>query len=92
MSDETRMRAKVRVSSVFPYRDQQTGETVNEMVDFHGVSKSDGPYPADGSDENNTFSKYSPSVNFRITIANPALFGKFESGDTFYCDFTPAPK
>ena len=91
MSDETRMRAKVRVGSIFPYRDQKTGETLNETVDFHGVAKS-GSYPEDGSDENNTFSKFSPSVNFRITIANPALFGKFEPGDTFYCDFTPVPK
>jgi hypothetical protein len=85
----TAMRAKVRVGSVFPYRNPETGETINETLTFHGVAKSDG-YPADGSDENNTFAKFSPSVSMQFTIANPALFGKFASGDTFYVDFTPA--
>lgn len=66
------------------------GETINETLRFHGVAKSDGPYPADGSDENNTFSRFSPSVDFSIVVANPALFGKFSSGDTYYVDFTPA--
>lgn len=55
------------------------------------VSKSDG-YPADGSDENNTFAKFSPSGKLELQIANPALIGRFENGDTFYLDFTPAPK
>ena len=40
-------------------------------------------------DEDNSFAKFSPSVNFQIMIANPALLGKFASGDTFYVDFTP---
>jgi len=91
MTDEQKMRAKVRVGSCIPYRDAE-GKTINETLQFHGVAKSDGPYPADGSDENNTFSRYSPAVSFNIVIANPALFGKFASGDTFYVDFTPAPK
>jgi len=85
----TNMRAKVRVGSCIPYRNQETGDTINETLVFHGVAKNDG-YPADGSDENNTFSKYSPSVNFSIVVANAALFGKFASGDTYYVDFTPA--
>lgn len=86
----TSMRAKVRVGSCIPYRNPETGETINETLRFHGVAKSDGPYPADGSDENNTFAKFSPSVDFCIQVANPALFGKFESGDTFYVDFVKA--
>jgi hypothetical protein len=91
-SEETKMRAKVRVGSVLPHRDPATSEMISETLQFHGVAKSDGPYPADGTDENNTFSKYSPSVGLHIVCANPALFGKFEPGDTFYLDFTPAPK
>nr|CAD6410843.1 hypothetical protein REQ54_00799 [Rhizobium sp. Q54]CAD6412760.1 hypothetical protein REQ54_01059 [Rhizobium sp. Q54] len=83
------MRAKVRVGSCIPYRNPETGETINETLRFHGVAKNGG-YPADGSDEDNTFSKFSPSVDFAIVVANPALFGKFASGDTFYVDFTPA--
>lgn len=92
MSDENqprKMRAKVRVGSVTPMLN--AGEVVQELLYFHGVAKS-GPYPEDGSDENNTFAKFSPSVMFQMTVANPALLGKFEVGDTFYCDFIPAPK
>lgn len=81
----TTMRAKLRVGSVI----KLNAET--ETVTFFGVSKGS-PYPEDGSDENNTFAKFSPSANFQIMIANPALLGKFEPGDTFYADFTPAPK
>lgn len=91
MSD-VNMRAKVRVGSVFPYRNPETGETINETVIFHGVAKSDGPYPDDGTDENNSFARWSPSVTMQFMIANPALFGKFKPGDTFYADFMPAPK
>lgn len=84
----TAMRAKVRVGSVIPY--QADGVTTAERVIFHGVSKSGG-YPEDGSDEDNTFAKFSPSVMFDMQIANPALIGKYVPGDTFYVDFTPAP-
>lgn len=87
----TTMRAKVRVGSVFPLRNKDTMETINETLVFHGVAKS-GAYPDDGVDEDNSFARWSPSVNMQFTIANPALFGKFEAGDTFYVDFTPVPK
>lgn len=83
----SKMRAKLRVGSIMPH--QVNGQTVSERVVFHGVSKSD-PYPPDGSDENNTFAKFSPSVMLDIQIANPSLIGTFEPGDTFYVDFTPA--
>lgn len=82
------MRAKMRVGSVFPSRNPE-GVTTAEQVTFHGVAKSS-PYPADGSDEDNTFAKFSPSVNLTMTIANPELFGKLEPGAAFYVDFTPA--
>jgi hypothetical protein len=81
------MRAKVRVSAVLP--NQTEGVTVSERLMFSGVAKS-GSYPADGSDENNTFAKFSPSVSFDMLVANPALLGKFAVGDTFYVDFSPA--
>lgn len=77
------MRAKLRVISVTPQGDQ-------ERLTFCGVSKSES-YPEDGSDEDNTYAKFSPSVELGITIANPALVGAFKQGDTFYVDFTPVP-
>lgn len=55
---------------------------------MHAVCAS--KYPEDGSDEDNTFAKFSPSANLSINIANPDLFGKFNVGDKFYVDFTPA--
>jgi len=83
----TTMRAKVRVGSVSPTC-QHEGNTTQERLVFHGVAKS-GSYPEDGSDEDNTFARFSPSVLVDLVLANPALIGKFELGQTFYVDFTP---
>lgn len=84
----TKMRCKVRVGSCIPYRGSE-GQILNETLRLYGVPKSEA-YDAEGTDEDNTFSKFSPSIDFAIMIANPALFGQFEPGDTFYVDFTPA--
>lgn len=77
------MRAKMRVSKVDKH--SETSETLH----FHCVAKSDG-YPADGSDENNTFAKFSPSGECRINVMNPNLIGKFTVGEEYYIDFTRA--
>lgn len=82
------MRAKLRIGSVIPVG-QVDGVTTAERLVYHGVSKS-AAYPADGSDEDNTFAKFSPSVLLDIQVTNPALIGKFTVGDTFYVDFTKA--
>ena len=84
----TVMRAKMQVSSVFPHRNPE-GETSSETLHFHGVAKSSG-YPADGSDEDNTFAKWSPSINLTMQVTNPALFGQFVPGQKFYVDFSAA--
>jgi hypothetical protein len=78
----TTMRAKFQVFKVerFP---------TCENVHFVAIPKPAG-YPADGSDEDNTYAKFSPSAKCEITIANPALFGKLNPGEKFYVDFTPA--
>jgi len=75
------MRAKMRISSVEPQ-----GES--ERLNFSGVCKNEA-YPEDGSDEDNTFAKFSPNIDLGMTVANPALIGKFRVGDVFYVDFTP---
>lgn len=76
------MRAKMRVNSV--HRHEHA-----EILEMHAVAKSTA-YPDDGTDEDNTFAKWSPQAAFNITVANPALHGKFNPGDKFYVDFTPA--
>ena len=77
----TRMRAKLQIASVTKLND------FCEQLKFHGVATNS--YPEDGLDEDNTFAKFSPSVSLEITIANPALIGKFEQGQKFYVDFSP---
>ena len=59
-----------------------------EVLYFNPVSAS--KYPADGSDENNTFARWSPSGMLSLTVANPALHGKFAEGEEYYLDFTKA--
>ena len=82
------MRAKLQVGAVFPHRNAD-GDTTSETLHFHGVSKSGG-YPGDGTDEDNSFAKWSPSVNLQMQVTNPALFGQFEPGQKFYVDFSAA--
>lgn len=77
----TTMRAKLQVASVEKFAG-------SERLKMHAVAAKS--YPADGSDEDNTFARFSPSASFEIHITNPALHGKFEPGQKFYVDFTPA--
>ena len=79
----TTMRAKFQVNTVTIF---QSGY---EQLKMNAVPKSNA-YPADGSDEDNTYAKFSPVGELSLTIANPALHGKFKPGDRFYIDFTPA--
>ena len=81
------MRAKVRITAIKPYPEE--GEAQTETLTFNFPAK-DGPYPADGSDEDQSFARWSPNGALSLTIANPALLGKFRVGDTFYLDFVPA--
>lgn len=78
----SKMRAKFVVSSVEKF-------TGGEKLKLSAVGRS-GSYPADGSDEDNTYAKFTPSASCEIYVANPALLGQFEPGQAFYVDFTPA--
>lgn len=60
-----------------------------EEITMNCVPKN-GAYPEDGSDEDNTFAKFSPTGELKLTVANPALFGKINPGEAYYLDFTPA--
>lgn len=86
----TTMRAKLQVGffqEMFYGPDKAKS---GEVLFMHGVCKNN--YDATGLDEDNTFAKFSPGADFKITVANPALWGKFAVGDKFYVDFTPAEK
>lgn len=77
------MRAKLKVSDLEPFDG-------GENLSFSAVCKSEG-YPEDGSDENNTFARFTPTADLKMTVNNPNLIGKFVVGQEFYVDFTPAP-
>lgn len=74
------MRAKMKISSVEKF-------VSSERLRFSAVSKSTS-YPSDGTDEDNTFAKWTPSADLTMTINNPTLLNKFEPGQLFYVDFT----
>ena len=80
----TAMRAKMQVTRV-----EKSEQSQNETLHFTAVAKS-GMYPEDGSDDDNTYAKWSPSGVLMLQVANPALWGKFKPGAKFYLDFTPA--
>lgn len=82
------MRAKFQVSTVHVYKNPD-GTTQSELVHMHAVARSSA-YPDDGSDEDNTYARWSPSGSLTLSIANPALFGRYKAGDKTYMDFTPA--
>ncbi|HBG07683.1 MAG TPA: hypothetical protein DDY22_19545 [Geobacter sp.] len=77
------MRAKMRVIHTKKHSD------TCEELEFSAVCKNNG-YPADGSDENNSFAMWTPSATLKMSITNPALVGEFIAGQTFYVDFTLA--
>jgi len=77
-----KMRAKVDLLSVERHKD-------GERLRFAAVAAK--AYRPDGLDEDNTYAKFSPSADFRIEVANPALLGQLNPGETYYVDFTPVP-
>jgi hypothetical protein len=76
------MNAKVRGGKIGEYRDS-VGKLISEQLQFFAVAKTEG-YAEGGHDENNTYARFSPSAQFNITVANPALFGMFDDGTKEY--------
>lgn len=76
------MRAKMKLSNIDRTYSGQ------EVLSFHPVAAA--KYGEDGSDENNTYARFSPAGSLSLTVANPALLGKFHKGEEYYLDFTLA--
>lgn len=66
-----------------------TDERPQEKLALRAVGKSSN-YPADGTDEDNTYAKFAPQADLTIYITNPSLCGRFRPGQKFYVDFTEA--
>lgn len=84
------MRAKFQVGMVQEHFYGADKSKSGETLSMNAVAAS--KYPEDGSDEDNTYAKFSPGASCTINIANPALWGQFKHGDKFYVDFTRAEK
>ena len=84
------MRAKVRVINVSPSLVAASpGVALAPQQTIVAVPvRPKEAYPADGSDENNSYAKWSPSGRFELSITNPALSNRIKEGDEFYVDFT----
>lgn len=76
------MRAKMKISRIEKFEG-------GERLYLSAVCPKNS-YPADGSDEDNTYAKFTPSAELNMYISNPALHGKFTAGDVYYLDFTIA--
>jgi hypothetical protein len=82
------MRAKMRVAIVKKYDPEVTTTQIDLILSAVGANG----YPEDGTDENNTFSRWTPCAELKMSITNPSLLDSFEVGDEFYVDFTKADK
>lgn len=78
----TTMRAKMKLVNV-------TRTEAAETLKFSAVGSKTG-YLADGSDEANTYARFTPAAQLEMVVANPALFGQFNPGEEYFLDFTPA--
>ena len=74
------MRAKVQVSEIAHFQHSAQRFVALPVT---GNEK----FGPNGESENNTYSRYSPSGRFELTISNPELFGKLKPGQYMYVDF-----
>lgn len=81
-------RCKVRVESVKLLGSDGKGNHSAEEVQMRAVQGN--KVSNDGSDEDNTYAKYSPSADFRLYVANPVLFGQFKPEQKYYIDMSLA--
>lgn len=70
------MRAKMRLISITDY-----GTEAKELK-FNAVTN--------GSKEDNTFCRFTPSGELRLYVDNPPAIEGMKVGDSFYLDFTKA--
>ena len=80
------MRAKMQVNEV----GQNLHEGVVSSLQLKMSPVTSKPFDANGKNEDNTYSKWTPSGNLELWITNPALFETFRPGQRFYVDFIEA--
>ena len=73
---KTVMRAKVRLNDIVRYASNPDGADY-----IFSAQYSNNP-------EDNNYSKYTPSANFKMWINNPIVEKNLNIGETYYVDFT----
>lgn len=75
------VRAKMKCFTVTPLA---SGDPNERMAQIHLL-----PVYSD-SEENKTWSKYTPNGEIRLYVTNPVAIEQFEAGKEYFVDFTPA--
>ena len=75
------MIAKFQVTKV------ETNETCQNIT---MMAVTDKPFDPDGKSDDNSFARWTPSGELKMTISNPALFGTLKDGQKFYLNFVEA--
>lgn len=78
------MRAKLKVIGITDHRPEF------DQVSLKMMAVGPSSYPEDGTDENNTFARWTPAADLTMEIMNPGLLDAFHLDQTFYVDFTEA--
>jgi hypothetical protein len=83
------VKAKFKCNKVEPYSNDGGQTVAGKNISMSAVIA----YGADGSrnDENENWSKYTPSGTLHIGITNPDAFEQFEEGKEYYLTFEKAP-
>lgn len=76
------MRAKFKVTKV-----ETTGDEFQQVT---MMAVSDQPFDRDGHSDDNSFARWTPSGELKMSITNPKLLGVLKEGQKFYLDFTEA--
>lgn len=82
------VKAKFTCTSVEPHTNKE-GQTEGKSIGMSAVVA----YGADGNrkDENESWSKWTPSGTLQIYITNPDAFEQFEQGKEYYLTFDEVP-
>lgn len=85
------MIAKFKVTKVQPFQhmNMATNEldpATSESLEFSAVT--DAPFDDAGKSDDNSFARWTPTGELRMTVTNPSLFGKFKVGEKYYLRFT----
>ena len=77
------MVAKFKVTKI-----EQAHNSETQQITMMAVT--DKPFNPDGESDDNSFAKWTPSGELRMTITNPKLVGVLKEGQKYYLNFTEA--